>query len=290
MSMPEVRVQSLNYYPIKACEGIEANTVAFSETGIEHDREFMLIGANGQFLSQRTHPELALVETSIEGGILYAQAPGMGELAISLTPDPDAEVIPIDLFKKPGSGTNVGPETAAYFTDYLNGKDARLIQLHQPRTIKPECQVEGASTTTGFADGFSILMTSSSSLEELNHHLKTPVAMSNFRANIIVEGARAYDEDYWREVMIGELNAFAVRACARCPVPNIDQQRGVLTRERPVTEALRQTRYGVDLVNGSTGEFFGQNLAHVFEPGVTVSVGDLVTVVERSPDRNVQLL
>lgn len=288
--MSEIRVKSLNYYPIKSCGGIEADTVSFTEYGIEHDREFMLIGKNSQFLSQRTHPELALVETSIEDGVLYAQAPNMGELAISLTPDPDAEIIPIDLFKKPGSGAHVGPEAATYFTDYLDGKDARLIQLHRPRTIKPECHVEGASTTTGFADGFSILMTSSSSLDELNTHLEQPIKMDNFRSNIVVERAEAYDEDYWREMMIGELNAFAVRACARCPIPNIDQQQGTLTRKRPVTDALRQTRYGIDPVNDSDGEFFGQNLAHVFKPGVTVNVGDQVTVVERSQKRNVQLL
>lgn len=286
--MSEIRVKSLNYYPIKSCGGIEADTVTFTETGIEHDREFMLVGPKGQFLSQRTHPELALVRTNIEDGTLYAQAPHMDELAISLVPDPDAEIIPIDLFKKPGSGTNVGPDASSYFTDYL-GKDARLIQLHDPRTIKPECHVDGATTTTGFADGFPLLLTSSSSLDELNGHMQQRVAMGNFRPNITIEGADAYDEDYWRELRIGKLNVFVVRACARCPVPNIDQKQGVLTRERPVTEALRKTRDGIDPVNDSTGEFFGQNLAHVFESGVTVSVGDEVTVVERSQERNLRL-
>ena len=287
--MSEIRVQSLNYYPIKSCAKIEAEAVTFSEQGIEHDREFMLVGKNGQFLSQRTHPELALVQTSIEDGMLYANAPNMGELAISLTPNPEAEIIPIDLFKKPGAGTNVGPDAAAYFTDYLQGKSARLIQLHQPRTIKPECQVEDATTTTGFADGFPILMTSTSSLKELNNHLENPIKMDNFRPNIVIEGAEAYDEDYWRELRIGKLRAYAVRACDRCPVPNIDQMLGILTRERPVTDALRKTRAGIDPINDSTGEFFGQNLAHVFEPGVTVSVGDEVVVLERSQERNLRL-
>jgi uncharacterized protein YcbX len=286
--MSEVRVQGLNYYPIKSCGGIEADTITFTELGIEHDREFMLVGPKGQFISQRTHPKLATVETRIEDGVLFTRAAGMSELATPLSPDPDAEVIPIDLFKKPGSGTNVGLDAQAYFSEYL-GKDARLIQLQDPRTIKPECHVDGAATTTGFADGFPILLASSSSLEELNSHLERPIKMSNFRPNITVEGGEPYDEDYWREVKIGKLNAFAVRACARCPMPNIDQQVGILTRQRPVTEALRQTRYGIDPVNDSTGEFFGQNLAHVFEPGTTVSVGDQVTIVERAQDRNVYL-
>lgn len=287
--MSNIEVYGLSYYPIKSCGPVEADEVAFTEFGIEHDREWMLVGPKGNFLSQRKHPELALVKTRIEDGSLVAGAPGMGDLVVSLDRNPDAEIVQVDLWKKPGAGADQGAEANGYFSDYL-GRDARLLRVEQPRLIKPECRIDGASERTAFADGFPILLASMGSLAALNEHLDDPVTIDRFRPNIVVEGAPAYDEDYWRKLSIGGLRAFVARACSRCPVPNVDQRVGELLKERPVTDALRATRHGIDPVDDLKGEFFGQNLVHVFEPGVTIRVGDRVDVVERAEDRNFQLL
>jgi MOSC domain-containing protein len=287
-TMSSVEVVGLNYYPIKSCGPVEAQEVALNDLGIEHDREWMLVGKNKQFLSQRTHPELALVRTRVEDGLLIAEAPAMGELPIPLERDFDAEVIDITLFKKPGGGSDAGAEASAYFSDYL-GKDARLMRIERPRTIKPECHVDGATTQTGFADGFPLLLASVNSLASLNRNLEKPIAIDRFRSNIVVAGESAYDEDYWREVQINNLRAFVVRACARCPVPNIDQHAPELTRERPVTDALRATRSGIDPIDNAKGEFFGQNLAHIPQPGSTIRVGDEVLIVDRADERNVHI-
>src|SRR4051812_48957317 len=119
--MPNIEVATLNYYPIKSCGAVEADEVTFGELGIEYDREWMIVGSKGQFLSQRTHPELALVQTRLEDDHLVAVAPGMSELAVSLEHDPDAEVVAVNLWQKPGTGTNEA-EANRYFSNYL-GKD-----------------------------------------------------------------------------------------------------------------------------------------------------------------------
>lgn len=245
----------------------------------------MLVGSNGQPLTQRVHPQLALVRTSIENSSLIVAAPGMEELTVSLERDPDAEIIPVSLWKKPGTGANQGTEANGWFSEYLR-KDARLLRVEQPRYIRPECRIDGASERTGFADGFPMLLTATSSLAKLNTYMNRPALMNQFRPNIVVEGAPAYDEDYWREIHIGALGAFVVRACSRCPMPNINQSEGVLSKERPVTEALRATRKGIDPVGGEKGEFFGQNIVHRFEPGVTVRLRDIVHIVARADERN----
>lgn len=282
-----IEVVGLSYYPIKSCGATQAEEVGFSEFGIEHDREWMLVGKNGQPLTQRVHPELALVQPRVEDDALTVAAPGMGRLAVSLESDIAAEVVPVTLWKKSGTGVDQGAEVSEWFSDYL-GKDARLLRIEQPRATRPECRVDGASERTAFADGFPILLASTDSLGELNNHLSQAVTVDRFRPNVVVEGAPAYDEDYWREVQIGALRSYVVRACARCPMPNIDQSVGTLSRERPVTDALRETRRGIDPVNNGKGEFFGQNLAHVFEPDLVVRLHDRVEVVERSNDRNWQ--
>jgi uncharacterized protein len=282
-----VEVVGLSYYPVKSCGATEAKEVSFSEFGIEYDREWMLVGKNGQPLTQRVHPELALVRPTIEDGLLAIAAPGMGKSAISLERDPDAEIVPVTLWKKPGTGANQGTDASGWFSEYL-GKDARLLRVDQSRLIKPECHADGATKHTAFADGFPILLASTDSLSALNNHLAEPVTIDRFRPNVIVEGAPAYDEDYWREVQIGALRGFIVRACARCPMPNIDQKIGILTKERPVTNALRETRSGIDPLDdrAKNQEFFAQNVMHVFEPGVTVGVHDKVEIIERASERN----
>ncbi len=295
--MADIEVVGLSYYPIKSCGAVDAQEVTFTEYGIKHDRELMLVGSNGQFLSQRVHPKLALVQTRIEDGSLIATAPGMGELAISMDQDPGAEQVSVTLWKKPGTGYDQGGEASAYFSEYLHlpeSKSARLLRVAQPRSIKPECRMPGASERTAFADGFPLLLGSMASLAALNGYLvgyeQLPITMDRFRPNIVVDGIDAYDEDFWRKLRIGELEAFVVRACARCPMPNVDQKVGELTKVRPVTEALRATRQGIDPLNGTVEEFFAQNLVHVFKQGVEVRRGDKVTVVERAAERNFQAL
>ena len=60
----------------------------------------------------------------------------------------------------------------------------------------------------------------------------------------------------------------------------------MLPKERSVTKALRETRQGLDPVGGEQGEFFGQNVVHVFEPGMVVRLKDKVEIVQRADERN----
>ena len=119
--------------------------------------------------------------------------------------------------------------------------------------------------------------------------MDAPVPMNRFRPNIVVdgEGLAAYDEDRWTQVRIGALVAFVVKASDRCVTTDVDQQTAVTGKV--VRRALR-TRKGVNAYDETnTGVFFAQNLNHVYTPGVTISVGDAVEVVERGAEANVRL-
>lgn len=248
----------------------------------------MLIGERGQFLSQRIMPELALVKTAVDEDSLHITAPGMGSLTVGLNAESTGAEIHIDLFKKPGTGIDAGIDAKHYFTEYL-GKSARLIRVSGTRTVKPECQVDGATTQMGFADSFPTLLASNNSLDKLNEQLRTPITIDRFRPNIVIDGAEPYEEDYWRTIRIGDMSCYVVRASARCSIPDINQRKGALLKERPVAMALRKSRKGVDPLNDSSGVFFGQNLVHVFKPGTVIKLGDVVEVVQSSIVRNVVL-
>ena len=282
----DIRVAELHYYPIKSCGAIAAKEVAINNFGIVHDREWMLVSPKGQLISQRTHPKLAAVQTRIEDDHLIAAAPGVGELPVPLTHKHHRpELVPVNPWKKSGSGVSEGRKAARFFSAYL-GRDVRLIRVAEHRPVDRQYHVAGASNRIAFADGFPLLLASNDSLSALNQHLDQPIAADRFRPNIVVEGGEPYDEDYWRKVQIGRLQAFVVRANTRCPVPHIDQIPDSQSGPRPVARALQETRRGIDAEDGLHSEFFAQNLVHIPEPDIVVRVGDPVAVIQRAEERN----
>ncbi len=288
--MSEIYVEELNVYPIKSCGPIRSESFEVSAKGLAYDREWVITRPNGTFISQRTNPELALVETALDGDKLLLNAPLVGEIAISLERDSEEET-EIDIFKKPGTGTDEGDVAANYFSDYL-GKPVRLFRNKQPRLIKEECRQDGVSSDVGFADGFPVLLASIKSLGMLNKSSLQPIDMARFRANIVIngDGLEAYEEDYWRQVSIGKHAGFhIVRACARCPMPNIDQSAGILPKpaDRFVSAALKESRSGIDPLNGKEEVFFGQNLSPSLSTiGQTISVGDKLSIHDAEDSRN----
>ncbi len=289
-----IEVSSLRYHPIKSCAEVVANELEVVETGFKHDREWMVVDENGKFLSQRTDPKMALIQPEIYNGYLQVEAPGMSLMPM-LTDLHDREEIDVIIHKKPAKGLVMGGEVAAWFSQYLQ-KDVQLVQVppKSRREINGRYHYVETTNKVGFADSYSFLLTSEASLGELNAHLNESVLMNRFRPNIVVNGddLEAYEEDTWRELRIGELRAFVVRACERCPIPDTDQATGVRAKERAVTAALRATRHGVDLTDPDQkqGNFFGQNLNHVYEPGEVIRVGDQVQIFDRATEPNIRLL
>lgn len=60
-----VTISQLWIYPIKSCRGIRVNRAEVTPRGFALDRIFMVVDSNGKFISQRSHPTLALVEVSL---------------------------------------------------------------------------------------------------------------------------------------------------------------------------------------------------------------------------------
>ena len=81
--------------------------------------------------------------------------------------------------------------------------------------LKPKFQ-------TAFADGYPFLILSQESLSDLNKRLSSPVAMRNFRPNIVIKGCKKpYEEDTWKQIRIGPDHSndhlfFLVARCTRC--------------------------------------------------------------------------
>ena len=74
---PHMYVSSLYYYPVKSCKGIGVEAAAIDARGMKNDRRLMLVDMAGDFLTQRDHPKIALIEAFLDDSCLRLKAPGM---------------------------------------------------------------------------------------------------------------------------------------------------------------------------------------------------------------------
>ncbi|HEX7557930.1 MAG TPA: MOSC domain-containing protein, partial [Usitatibacter sp.] len=81
-----VTLSALNIYPVKGLKGIALTESRCTDRGLEHDRHWMVVDADGVFLTQRDHPRMATVWTDIAGDELVLSAPDVGEVAVALDP------------------------------------------------------------------------------------------------------------------------------------------------------------------------------------------------------------
>ncbi|MFN4863062.1 MAG: MOSC N-terminal beta barrel domain-containing protein, partial [Bacteroidota bacterium] len=56
--MPTPRITAIYIYPIKSMGGMSLGDAEVGMRGLQHDRRYMLVSAEGKFLTQRQTPEL----------------------------------------------------------------------------------------------------------------------------------------------------------------------------------------------------------------------------------------
>lgn len=266
--MPQIATLSAIYiYPVKSCRGISLASAALDFWGLHYDRNWMVVDANGRFLTQREEPRLALVETLLEPGSLRLKAPESEDLVISLLPAVHAEVA-VRVWRDDCQAKDQGEEAASWFSHYLQ-RPCRLVRMGEQfiRGVDPVYARRPAQVS--FADGYPLLLISEASLADLNQRLATPLPMNRFRPNLVVSGCEPYAEDGWKAVQIGAVGFDLVKPCARCAITATDQVTTV--RGKEPLQTLATYRRGEEGVN------FGQNVIHQSQG--SVRVGDPVVLV-----------
>jgi uncharacterized protein YcbX len=274
-------VAALACYPVKGCAAIDLTEAEFVETGIEHDRSFMLVGPDGVFLSQRVLPALAVIRPALAGGRLVLSAPDHDPIDIEARPD--GKRLDVSLFGKWfGSGVDQGDAVAAWASAVLE-RPCRLVR------VPPEHDRDGWGEhpgKTGFADAHAVLITADSSLAELNRRIAergaAPVPMNRFRPNIVVTGwARPHTEDRVRLLRVGDLELGYSARAVRCAVPMVEQATGRRSGPEPIRSlaTYRRERGHEDAEGG--GVSFGMKAA-VLKSG-RIRVGDEIEVTRWDP-------
>lgn len=262
--MTAARLEEITVYPVKSAGGISAPEWGVGARGLTHDRRWMVVTPDGEFLTQREWPRLALVAPTVESEALRLDAPGRGSVRVPLTPQ--GGPVTVRVWKSVCEAIQVGPEADGWLSDFL-GTPCRLVFMPDTtrRAVSP--QHSAGEGIVSFADGYPLLLIGDGSLADLNRRLDAPVPMSRFRPNLVVSGLAPYAEDGWARVRIGGVRFHAVKPCGRCSLTTIDQGTGERRGPEPLqTLASYRRRDGKVL--------FGQYLIPA-APGV-VRVGDAV--------------
>ena len=273
----------LNLYPIKSCAGISLREATLTAAGlmVEHiyDREWMVVDAQGEFMTQRDYPRMALIAPRLKAETLELRAPGMLRLEIPLgLPHPDDErTLQVRVWNDTVKAYDCDETTAAWFSNFL-GVPCRLVRFHpDARRVANTKWTGGVESPTLFSDGYPMLVISEASLGDLNEKLKAQgrdaLPMQRFRPNIVIGGVGAFEEDYAESLKIGNATLKPVKPCPRCPIPSIDPATGEFGPD-PL-DILRTYRANPKVDGGIT---FGMNTILLDGEGQLLRVGQEVDV------------
>jgi uncharacterized protein len=262
-----MHISNLWVYPLKSAAGIAVREWRLDSFGLVHDRRWMVVDADGVFVSQRSDAALGQVRPSLEEGALVLRSAIADGCSLSFAPTGDA--VRVRVWADVVDAIDCGADAASFITRHL-GREARIV--HMPDTTLRAVPLPYAPDggRVSFADAFPLLIIGDGSLEELNRRLEEPVEMLRFRPNIVVSGVAPHAEDSWRGVRLGDVECDVVRPCARCVVPTIDPATGIAGREPSRTLA------GYRKWDGKV--WFGQNAVHR-APGTLVA-GAAVDVLQ----------
>jgi len=251
-------------FPVKGLRGIPLSEAELTPQGLRGDRRFMLVGTDGNFISQRSHPQLATLSTSIadDGVVTVTSGDDIG--GVILSPDMvTTEQVRTTMWEHQFSVHLLPAE--------VNRQMSALVGSEVKVAYKTDADVrtkiyDVGDTAVSLADGYPYLVAGTASLDLLNTKLTKPVPMDRFRANLIIESTEPHIEDTLGEFAIGDKSMYVVKPCARCQVITIDQATGVKGQEP--TRTLAKYRRDGNKIN------FGANA--VAKSLGSIAVGDLV--------------
>lgn len=271
-------VKALNIYPLKSGRGISLTQSAVCAEGLPGDRNAMLVDANGQFVTQRELPQIAMITASVDAGGMRLHMDGRGEIFAR----PSSARIEATVWKSVVDAVLAEDAVNDTLSEWL-GQKVMLVFFDARSRRSASIEWTGNDTPVTFADGYQILVTTTASLAALNTdmaaHGEDSVGMERFRPNIVLESDEPWAEDRWAAIDINGIRFDLVKPCTRCIMTTQDQTTG--SREVPSPmKAMGRLRMSAD--RRVPGVLFGWNITPRAEG--SISVGDGVTVLEERPE------
>jgi uncharacterized protein YcbX len=281
------RISALYVYPLKGARPLAPMRADIAVEGLAvegmGDRQWMVVDAQGRFVTQRSHPRLALVNTAFDAQGASGKPALMlaaGDAGVAIALEPQAGVArDVTVWRSRVRGFDAGDAPAQWLSRWL-GAEVRIVRFDPSKRRRCNPDFVGKSGAhTRFADGYPVLVIGSASLADLNTRLAArghaALPMDRFRPNIVIDGLEPYDEDHVDTLQAVSVTLKLVKPCTRCEVTATDQATAVHGEEPLLT--LSGYRHHATLA----GIVFGMNAIVTGGAGGALDVDSVVEVALR---------
>ncbi len=235
-----MRVTSLHIHPVKGMRAVDLTRTTVEMRGLQHDRRWLAVDANGGFLTQRDHPQMATITVTLTSSGIGLFAESFGGCEIEQPRGDKRRQVVIW-----GTGVNAAAadKSADTYLSQVIGAEAHLVFMDERAQRAQTSGWTSQPVPVSFADGFPILVTTSGSLAAVNRDIKqhggSAVPMARFRPNIVIDCDEAWAEDRWTQLQIGDVSLDLVKPCERCIVTTTDQRTGERSGKEPLAALTR---------------------------------------------------
>ena len=252
-----ITVAEINIAPVKSMGLVSLDEVALDLGGIQHDRRFYLVNAQGRLLTRRQVGKLAQLTTSWDVAAERLTIGFPGGKTLEGHPDLDRPVWTI-VWGRRVRGRALMGEWMAALSDFCE-QPVALIMSDLP------CQV---------FDEFPVSALSRASVERLSSEMGMSedecLATDRFRPTLLLDGCEPHQEDGWmnRPISVGDAVVRILAPDPRCAI--VDQHPDTGETDTEVVRSILGYR------PNPAAAFFGV-YGIVEKPG-TVHVGDVVAL------------
>ncbi len=281
----QATISKLHVYPVKSMQGIEVSEITCWETGVEFDREWVVIDDKNLFVTQRQLPKLAAITVTLSSEHLILSHPDHEPLSIPLSRDHlnESDIITFTIWKDQAQGINEGDIASQWLKEVLGayrGGNLRLLRfsldyrraVHEKYSTHPTAHLK-------FADACPYLIVNSASLEALNAVLRDnqhePVTLDRFRGNIEVESETPWVEYQGNTIEINDVTLKGVGPCMRCPMIGMDQETGEVIEPGQPFKTLME----MPIPSDKDGAYFGMHASFLSGNGKRIKIGDTINLV-----------
>lgn len=262
-------------HPVKSMRGTSVSHALVQPDGLAGDRRFMLTDINGRFMTARQFPEMVLFDALTIPQGLFIQAP-----------DGSQGVVRFEEFSPANAETEVWGNvfTASIAPEAINHWLSQFFS--QPVQLRwtghdTQRRIKRLPTVPlSFADGYPFLLINQRSFHDLQNRCPAGIRIEQFRPNLVVSGAEAWEEDSWSVLRIGDVTFEVTKPCSRCVLTTVSTERG---RRHPGNEPMK-TLTGFRQATDDSGDVdFGLNL--IARNSGVIRCGDPVSILSRKPAR-----
>lgn len=232
----DIRVRQITVSPLKSGRITARREIIIGRVGPTDDRRVALVDNDGQCITQRRRPELALIlaKTMSKTGMSFQAMPSSQRQLFTKTLElpPRAFEGGDDREMTLVSGERVmtvdlGDRAAEWFSGYL-GEPCRLVRLHpfEPRIMEDD------TYPCALQDGYSVSVLSAETVLGLNNRLPSDaqVTAKRFRMTILIQAVdgpgEPHFEDRIREMRIGGICFEWRKWTPRCVMVNVNEDTG----------------------------------------------------------------